>query len=119
MKVCFKKQQNDKIYYVMVVFNKMVSADTLPLHKINGQLSGFVCAYHSAAPGSSPKYTIYTFFIYNVFVLYLSCEKNKNKQKRGRVWPIFKINGLIEFWSIFKLIWHLCDKMLSIWEIKT
>ena len=23
------------------------------------------------------------------FVLYLLCEKNENKQKRGRLWPIF------------------------------
>ena len=29
-------------------------------------------------------------FLFIVFVLYLSCEKNENKQKRGRVWPIFK-----------------------------
>ena len=55
------------------------------------QLSGIVCAYHPAAPGSSPKQAIYAFsFIVFVFVLYLSCEKNENKQKRGRVWPILK-----------------------------
>ena len=37
------------------------------------------------------------------FVLYLSlhCEKNENKQKRGRVWPIFKErkNKLILDWQ--------------------
>ena len=43
-------------------------------------LSGFVCAYHPAAPGSSPKHTIYGFI---VFVLYLSCEKDENKQKEA------------------------------------
>ena len=39
----------------------------------------------SCRPGSSPKHA----FSFIVFVLYLSCEKNENKQKRGRVWPIF------------------------------
>ena len=29
------------------------------------QLSGFVCAFHSAAPGSSPKHVIYAFIIYS------------------------------------------------------
>ena len=51
-------------------------------------LRGFVCAYHPAALGSSPKHAIYA-FSFIVFVLYLSCEKNENKQKRGRVWSIF------------------------------
>ena len=46
------------------------------------KLSGFVCAYHPAAPGSSPKHTIYA-FSFIVFVLYLSFEKNKNKQKEA------------------------------------
>ena len=43
-------------------------------------------AYHPAAPGSSPKHTIYAFIItfQNNFVLYLSCETNKNKQKRPK-----------------------------------
>ena len=50
-------------------------------------LSGIVCAYHLAALGSSPKHAIYA-FSFIVFVLYLSCEKNENKQKSGRVWPI-------------------------------
>ena len=56
--------------------------------RIRSQLSGIVCAYHPAAQGSSPKHAIYA-FSFIVFVLYLSCEKNENKQKRGRVWPIF------------------------------
>ena len=43
-------------------------------------------AYHPAAQGSSPKHTIYAFIItfQNNFVLYLSCETNKNKQKRPK-----------------------------------
>ena len=40
------------------------------------------CAYHPGAPGSSPKHTIYA-FSFIVFVLYLSCEKNENKQKEA------------------------------------
>ena len=53
------------------------------------QLSGFVCAYHPAAPGLSPKHTIYTFSIYKVQIVYLSfeleCERNKNKQKEAGI----------------------------------
>ena len=41
-----------------------------------------------AALGLSPKHAIYA-FSFIVFVLYLSCEKNENKTKRGRVWSIF------------------------------
>ena len=54
------------------------------------QLSGFVCAYHPATPGfpSTPS-TLLSFKVN--FLLYLSCENNENKQKRGRVWPILKI----------------------------
>ena len=40
-------------------------------------LSGFVCAYQPAAPGSSPKHTIYAFIFVVEFVLLLSCEKQK------------------------------------------
>ena len=52
------------------------------------QLSGFICAYHPAAPGLSPKHTIYA-FSFIVFVLYLSFEKNKNKQKEAGFGPFF------------------------------
>ena len=38
-------------------------------------------------PGSSPKHAIYTFIN---FVLYLSCEKNENKQKEGGFGPFQK-----------------------------
>ena len=41
-------------------------------------------------------HTIYAFSIYIVQTVYLSiefeCEKNENKQKRGRDWPILKKN---------------------------
>ena len=49
-------------------------------------LSGFVCAYHPAAPGSSPKHSIYTFSFIE-FVQYLSCEKKENKQKEAGFGP--------------------------------
>ena len=42
------------------------------------QLSGFICAFHIAAPGSSPKQSALLSFIVK-FVLYLSCEKNLKK----------------------------------------
>ena len=53
------------------------------------ELSGFVCAYHIAAPGSSPKHAIYA-FSFIVFVLHLSYEKNKNKQKEAGYGPFKK-----------------------------
>ena len=54
------------------------------------QLSGFVCAFHPPAPGSTPKHAIYAFIIYSqisaIFVLH--CEKNENKQKEARFGPL-------------------------------
>ena len=55
---------------------------------LGAAISGFVCAYHPAAPGLSPKHAIYA-FSFIVFVLYLSCEKNKNKQKEAGFDPFF------------------------------
>ena len=51
----------------------------------------FVCAYHPATPGSSPKHTIYAFIIYRIYAytIYLSRGKNESKEKRGREWPNF------------------------------
>ena len=43
-----------------------------------------------AAQGSSPKHAIYA-FSFIVIVLYLSCEKNENKQKEAGFGP-FKSN---------------------------
>ena len=48
-----------------------------------------MCSYHPAAPGSSPKHAIYA-FSFIVFVLYLSCEKNENKQKEAGFGPFLK-----------------------------
>ena len=39
--------------------------------------------------GSSPKHIINAFIIYSKFVLYLSCEKNENKQKEPGFGPFF------------------------------
>ena len=44
---------------------------------------------HPTTPGSSPKHIIYT-FSFIVFVLYLSCEKNENKQKEVGFGPFLK-----------------------------
>ena len=57
------------------------------------QLSGFVCTFHPAAPGLSPKHTIYAFSIDIVqivnLLLELECEVNENKQKEAGIGPIF------------------------------
>ena len=53
-------------------------------------LSGFVCAYYPATPGSSPKYAIYAFIISCKFLLYFSCEKNENKHKEAGFGPFLK-----------------------------
>ena len=50
------------------------------------QLCGFVCAYHPAAPGLNLKHTIYAFIQFVLLKLYW--EKDENKQKRDRDWPI-------------------------------
>ena len=41
------------------------------------KLSGFVCAFHPATPGSNPKHTIYAFFNLN---LNLSCDMLKRRK---------------------------------------
>ena len=53
--------------------------------KVPPQISGFVCAYHPAALSLCPKHAIYAFS----FMLYLSCERNENKQKEAWFGPIF------------------------------
>ena len=49
-------------------------------------LSGFVCIFHPAAPGSSPKHTIYAFSN-----LFMNCVvwKDENKQKEAEIGPFF------------------------------
>ena len=72
----------------MLKHQKMVNLGAMLTRK-----SGFnnlpTCAYHPAAPGSSPKHAIYA-FSFIVFVLYLSCEKNENKQKEAGFGPLKK-----------------------------
>ena len=56
-------------------------------------LRGFVCTYHLAALGSNPKHTIYLcifqFKLLKLKLYLLEWEKDENKRKRGRDWPIF------------------------------
>ena len=41
-------------------------------------LSGFVCAYYPATPGSSPKYAIYAFIIScKIFAIFLMWKERK------------------------------------------
>ena len=42
-------------------------------------------------PRMCPKHTIYAFIFVVKFVLYLSCEKSKNKQKEAEFGPFKKI----------------------------
>ena len=64
------------------------------------EFSGFICAFHPAAPSSSPKHAIYTFSIYIVQIVFLSfemeCEKNGNKQKEAGMGPFLKKSFVIE-----------------------
>ena len=56
-------------------------------------LSGLVCAFHPAAPGSTPKHTIYAFIIYSqicAIIVFALWEKNENKQKEAVFGPFFK-----------------------------
>ena len=48
------------------------------------RLSGFVCAFHPVALGSSHKHTIYAFIIYseNCAIFSLHFEENETNKKR-------------------------------------
>ena len=55
-------------------------------YSTNNSSCGFVCAFHPAAPGSSPKHTIYAFF--NLYLSFeLECERDENKQKEAGIGP--------------------------------
>ena len=59
------------------------------------RLRGFICTYHSAAVGSNPKHTIYTFSICFVEIVL----------RKGRKWTK-KRPGLTQFKNIFGLLYH-------------
>ena len=74
------------------------------------RLSGIVCAYHPAAPSLSPKHAIYaSSFI--VFVLYLSSEKNENKQKEAGFGPFFLKKYLLAL-----IVLAATDKNCHLWK---
>ena len=50
------------------------------------------CAYHPAAPGSSPKHAIYAFIIYSQICAIFVMWKEQNKQKEAGFGPFFKKN---------------------------
>ena len=78
-------------------------------------LSGFVCDYHLAALGSSPKHTILTFIMVGFdafivkYVLYLSCGTNENKQKKPGLAHFLRKNSISSnglcFVKAFELNW--------------
>ena len=55
-------------------------------HGVPPYLSGFVCAFHPAAPGSSPKHSIFT------LISLLNCIiwKRKNREKEDGIGPYFQ-----------------------------
>ena len=54
--------------------------------KVVKQISGYICIYHPAAPGSNPKHIIYAFSICN----WIACDKYGNKQKETEIGPYLK-----------------------------
>ena len=60
---------------VTVVINFKVVDESLELEEVHmgmpPKLSGLVCAYQSAAPGSSPRHTMYVFPIYSICAIFV------------------------------------------------
>ena len=57
---------------------------------VPSQFSGFVCAYHTATQGSSPKHTIYTFFHLQYLRYICHVKRTKiNKKRPGLTQYIF------------------------------
>ena len=52
-------------------------------------LSEYICTYHPAAPGSSPKHTFYAFINLDWFVTW---GKDENQQKEAGIGLFFKKN---------------------------
>ena len=72
------------IWWASNYYNEIVSFWVTEILIYFAELSGFVRAFQSAAPGLTPKHTTYAFITYSqicgIFVLAM-WEKNKNKQK--------------------------------------
>ena len=56
------------------------------------KLHSYVIAYYPAAPPGTPS-TPLSFIV--KFVLYLSCEKNENKQKEAGLGPFNKLHSFL------------------------
>ena len=69
------------------------------------KLSGFICDFHPATLGSSPKHTIYAFT--NLLKIVL-CGKYENKQKEAEIGPLFlkkwAIPGLFSYFFVFSKV---------------
>ena len=85
------------------------------LRGVPPQISGFVCAFHTAAPVRVPCTPTTLFSIYKVQIVNLSleleCEKNKNKQKEAVIGPFKKILPTVKF-SMNVLLPRLYHKKL-------
>ena len=68
------------------------------------------CAHHPAAPGSSPKHTIYAFIIYSTYLCY-TCHGKRTKinKKRPGFAHFTKIKSNIEYMCCSKLTWSARD----------
>ena len=67
------------IHFALIAHNKKIESRSFLL-LVPPYISGFVCPFHLAAPGSSPKHTIYAFIN-----LYLNCSlwnRRKRTEKR-------------------------------------
>ena len=71
------------------------------MHKLlTLKISGFICAFDPAAPGSSPKHTFYAFIIYSQICAIFVMWKEQNKQKEAGFGPFFKKKNLLVVLSI-------------------
>ena len=70
-----------------------VRAKTLHTFGVPPYLSGFVCAFHSAAPGSNPKHTIYD-FLKNIMHTF-------GKLKRSAFQTVHSLSVALTIWKFY------------------
>ena len=61
-----------------------------------------MCAFHPAAPGSSPKHTIYSFIILSQNLCHICLyivKRRKTKQKEAGICPLKKESGELLGWT--------------------
>ena len=81
----------------MIIKVTLIIVNKLP------KLSGFVCHYHPAALGSSPKHTIEAFITYSHCTIFVVRKRTKIKQKEAGFGP-FLIKDRAEHHTIIILL---------------